>query len=174
MIAASMRRFAALVTVACWCQLAPCDVWSPIGQSEHSQATGQSVELDPTYYWYLEAMGKLENLRTLDGTVEGSYAERLRITHFTIDEEKLQDPKARTEGYKKAVKKIIGYMAPGAVVDSEANRDYLTKLKSTLSRLTALSLSDYEAWRAWWESNESELRWSEGRQMLIVGQESKD
>src|SRR4051812_15054429 len=67
--------------------------------TEHPANTQQRLALEASTYWFYEAMGKLEQVKTVNGHVEGQFTERMRVTRFTVPSEQLGDATARTAGY---------------------------------------------------------------------------
>lgn len=136
--------------------------------SEHPRVHRTGVALEPKFYWFYEALGKLENVKETDNRIEGSYESRFERTDFWVEKKRVMDPAARTEGYKLAIEKIISYMAPGALPDNEANRKYMTQLMTKLREITGMDLKGYPEWKKWFEENRDRLEWSDEKKMIVV------
>ena len=127
--------------------------------------------LDPKLYWFHEAMGNLKDVRRDGATLKGSYIERQVPTSFTMPASALEDPLARGEGYKLAVRRMLAWLHPGAVSDNAPNREYLLSLRGVLTKLTGQDASTPGALRslqAWFDENAAFLIWSPGDERLVV------
>ncbi|MDD5434453.1 MAG: hypothetical protein PH343_03390 [Nitrospira sp.] len=128
----------------------------------------RAIKIEPKQYWYYEALKMLQDVKMEGAVVEGVFTERSTIFYFTVSKDKLFEPKARVEGYKMAIERIIGLMAPGAVTDNEANRKYLSEQEGILRSITGKELSGYGSWKEWFEANRNKLKWSEEKKMLVA------
>lgn len=126
------------------------------------------MKIEPKQYWYYEAMKMLQDVKMEGAAVEGAFTERSAIFYFTVSKDKLFEPKARVDGYKMAIERIIGLMAPGAVIDNEANRRYLSEQEGILRNITGKELSGYGHWKEWYEANHKKLKWSEEKKILVA------
>jgi len=137
-------------------------------ETEHPRNVGQRIEIDAPTYWFYEAMGMLQGVQTVNGRVEGTFTERQRATRFAVPADQVRDPAARTAGYKQAVARIIGYMRPGAVPDTESNRQYLRELQTKLKAMTGLDFATYDEWKQWFDANREKLKWSDEKKVFVV------
>jgi hypothetical protein len=133
---------------------------------------GPQVErIEAQRYWYYELLGRVRDVKPDPDFTWGVYMDRQRPVQFSTPSEELRDAAQRAKGYIEAMVTILGYMAPRAIPDNEANRRYLLELTQRMQKVTGQPFAKYDEWRNWFKANRDYLVWSEERQLLLSKRE---
>ena len=131
----------------------------------------QVSRIEAHQYWFYELLGQLKDVKTDLDFTRGAYMDRQRPVQFSTRTAEVRDPAQRARGYVRAMATILGYMAPRAIPDNEANRQYLRELTQRMQKITGKPFTKYDEWRNWFETNRDYLFWSEEQQLLLSKRE---
>ncbi|MFQ5745426.1 MAG: hypothetical protein ACE5HV_17875 [Acidobacteriota bacterium] len=113
--------------------------------------------LDAGQYWFWDAYFGLAELQDAEGERFGRLSFDPQVC-FRVQLEGLNDPSARTRGYRQAIVELMKWVAERA--DPEGKEVNSAAARLQLEKVTGRQFATHEAWTRWWNENKDFLWWS--------------
>lgn len=141
-----------------------------LGGSDRLTGCAEVRDLSPRAYWFWDGYLGFTEVADRAGLREGRLLVD-RATCFRIELASLEEPSARTQGYKRAIRewfKLVPLEAQAWISDTA-----VLLIRRRLEDLTGQPFPRREDWKRWWVENADFLEWSEDAGRLVVVEDAK-
>jgi hypothetical protein len=126
--------------------------------------------LDATQYWFWSGYFGVTELTDLGNERIGRVVVDPNIC-FRVLRVGLDDPSAKTRGYRLAVEELLKWVTDEPPVQGEDSNSSMARER--LTEITGQRFRDVEGWVSWWNANRDFLWWSQSDERLVVDMEAR-
>jgi hypothetical protein len=121
--------------------------------------------LDATQYWFWNGYFGVTEITDLGNERIGRAVVDPGIC-FRVLRARLDDPNAKTRGYRLAVEELLKWVTDESPPEGEESNSSMAR--EQLSEITGQRFRAVEEWVSWWATNQDFVWWSEGDDRLVV------
>jgi hypothetical protein len=126
--------------------------------------------LDATQYWFWSGYFGVTEITDLGNERIGRVVVDPNIC-FRVLRTGLDDPSAKTRGYRLAVEELLKWVTDEPPPEGEDSNSSMARER--LTEITGQRFREAEAWVSWWNTNRDFLWWSQSEERLLVDVEAR-